>query len=86
MTHNRRQRLTYVEFLDHGTTSAWRDETGIDLEGETCLVRSIGWVVKENKTILCLGSFQSLDDDTSHARQYIIKGCILKRRTIKVPK
>ena len=76
--------LLYVEFLDHGSAAGWRDHTEVDLPANTCTFAAVGWLVREDKKVLCLGSFR--DGDSSHSRQYIIKACIIKKRKLKIPK
>lgn len=76
--------LLYIEFLDHGSAAGWLDDGAVDLVANTVIFNAVGWWVAENKKVLCLGSFR--DGESSHARQYIIKACITKRRVLKIPR
>jgi hypothetical protein len=76
-------KLVYVEFLDHGSSIGWRSDNEVDIETPAInLCFAVGWIVAENKKVLCLGSFRS-DNKDSQVRQYILKSCITKRRQLR---
>ena len=79
--------LLYVEFLDHGTGAQWMDMKDINLKeamfGEDQCVRAVGWLYAEDKDTICLISFWA--GTMCHNRQYIVKGGIRKRKTLKCP-
>ena len=82
--------LLYVEYHDHGSAVGWKADDEVDLTGNMkdniCI--AVGWRIAEDKKFLCLGSFRSdpTVSSTSHVRQYIIKACIIKKRTLRIPR
>lgn len=80
-------KLLYVEFIDHGSTSEWKERSDIDLKGakSDATLWAVGWLLAEDDIYICLGSFLN-DDGLSHTRQYIVKAAITKRRVLRVPK
>lgn len=83
-TEMRKPPLIYVEFLDHASSSSWRDVAEIPDNGILCC--AVGFKLKETKHALVLGSFVDPNDMTSCSRSYIIKGTITKRRTLHIDK
>ena len=80
-------KLLYVEFIDHGSTSEWKERSDIDLKcaKSDATLRAVGWLLAEDNIYICLGSFLN-KDGLSHMRQYIVKAAITKRRVLRVPK
>lgn len=75
-------KMVYVEFDDHAAGSGWRSEGEYD--PEPILIKAVGWALKETKKALILGSMYDSEQRNSGVRQYIVKSCIRKRRTLRV--
>lgn len=85
----RHPKLIYVEYIDHGSGSEWRDFTALNDAIQTednCRCRAIGWLIREDKRILLLSNFVTDDNSASHTRIYIVKGAITKRKVLHDPR
>lgn len=84
----KRRPLIYVEFIDHASGSSWEKASALTLDRRNETARAVGWLVKENREILQLASWDVPDSNDGGSdvcmRQNIVKGAILKRRRLKV--
>ena len=73
--------LVYVEFIDHATADEWlmHDKVSLDHVHET--MKAVGWLISENKTILCLAPWVS--PLMTSQRSFIVKAAITKRKIIR---
>lgn len=84
-----KRQLVYVEFIDHSTADTWKASSTLDINKEIdqCVVHAVGWVIRENKTMLMLAAWHAPDStEDIHMYYFIVKGAITKRKIIKVPK
>ena len=73
--------LSYVEWADHHANGAWQGE--IDHTPAVCC--SIGWLVKEDSKGLSIAASKGKEDKLLLGNtQYIIKSCIITRKSIDV--
>jgi hypothetical protein len=70
--------LVYVEWVDAVSDGGWEDNVKVDIHP----VRTVGFIVDENKDGICLAS--TLSHEMSNARMHIPKAWITKRKVIKL--
>ena len=78
--------LIWVEFIDHSDSSHSCVESDITLDRTNETIQAVGWVIKENKEMLVLASWQipTRENGDTYLRSYIVKGAITKRKRLKV--
>lgn len=82
-----RYALDYIEYKDHSSSSVWYKVD--QLKTDSMMIKSIGWVVKEDKNEVIIGSTVEMPGQgcpaESTTRQYIVKSCITKRIRLREP-
>lgn len=73
----------YVEWYDHASASGWEKTNNLDLEPLVC--KTVGWVLKEDKNVMCIGSTmqENMGLDNSAIRTYVLKKDIRKRKVLR---
>ncbi len=78
--------LVYIQWEDHcGYSGAsWIGPEHID--NKPCLINSVGWIVDESKKYITLAGCYDLQGDAMKRVNTIIKSCITKRKTLRIPR
>lgn len=76
--------LYYVEWLDsRGVGTSWRHLE--DMESETCVLRSVGWLMKNTKDLIHIVPHFGDDPAQGCGDMVIPKRCVLKKIKINLP-
>src|SRR5690349_5127553 len=79
-TRSKGPQLQLIEWVDNAGDMGWRGLKEIELIVPTAI--TVGFVVKENRSVVCLASSLANNGDTNR-RNYIIKSCIKKRTNLR---
>lgn len=78
-------RFEVIDWLDHGCFSdvRWRHLSEITEDLTPVKVRSIGFILFENKVQIIIAHTLALEDGKISGEMMILKSCITKRRRLK---
>jgi hypothetical protein len=72
--------LVHVIWEDHASLDAWSTFDDIDIT--PALVHTVGWVIKETRTLLVVASNMRHNAERCFGITYIIKSCIRARQRV----
>ena len=83
MPNSLKHPLLHVIWEDHASHDPWTDFDAVDMT--PALVHTIGWVIKEDQRLLCLGANIRHNAEKVFGVTYIVKSCIRARKEVDSP-